>query len=222
MGFSALLTDIEGTTSSISFVHEVLFPIAAEKLPAFLRENWGRGAITDEEKLLQKQGINDVEPAINTLLSYIENDVKDTALKSLQGRIWREAYESGEIKGHVYSDVKPALQKLKEEGKILAVFSSGSVEAQKLIFGYSEAGDLTPFFDAYFDTKTGSKKEALSYRRIAGQLGVEPEDVLFLSDVTAELDAASEAGMQTVLFLREGSQAPAGNSYKTMTSFSEI
>jgi len=182
----AILTDIEGTTSSISFVTETLFPYARARLRDYL------AAHPD-----QAQGV----PA-ETLERWIDEDRKEPVLKAIQGRIWREGYQRGELKGHIYPDAADALRRWRAAGLRLFVYSSGSVEAQKLIFGFSEAGDLTPLFDGYFDLELGSKLEAESYRRIAERIGVAPGEILFLSDNPRETEAAGEAGLQVQLIDR--------------------
>jgi enolase-phosphatase E1 len=199
-----VLTDIEGTTSSISFVKDVLFPYARRQLPRFVRQH---GNDPDVRRWLdavatEHGGICSDEVIIETLQGWIDQDRKHTALKALQGLMWRAGYEHGDYRGHVYPDAATALRRWHDAGHPLAVFSSGSAGAQKLLFGHSEAGDLTPMFGAFFDTEVGNKRSADAYRLIADTLGRRPEDVLFLSDVVEELDAAREAGMRTLLLDR--------------------
>ncbi len=182
----AILTDIEGTTSSIAFVTETLFPYARKHLRAYL-------AAHPEEA----DGV-----AVATLERWIDEDRKEPVLKRLQGRIWRAGYERGDLKGHIYPDAVEALRCWKKEGLRLYVYSSGSVEAQRLIFGHSEAGDLTPLFDGFFDLGSGSKLEAESYGRIARDIGLAPAEILFLSDNAREIDAARSAGMAVRLIDR--------------------
>lgn len=177
-----ILTDIEGTTSSLSFVHATLFPYARARLPDWVAEHGG-----DLEKLL----------------GWMDADAKETELKDVQGKIWAEGYAAGELAGHVYPDAAAALRRWHAAGIRLAVFSSGSVAAQKLIFGHSDHGDLAPLFSGWFDTTTGPKREAASYTKIAAALGEAPGDVLFLSDVAAETDAAKASGMRALLIDRE-------------------
>lgn len=203
-----ILTDIEGTTSSISFVHEVLFPYASEHLPAFVRaHNHTTPAVAEQLAIVaQKSGVDskDVEALIEVLQGWISEDRKEGSLKALQGMVWEQGYHSGELKGDIYPDAADYLQRWHDRGLRLFVYSSGSVKAQKLIFGHSSEGDFTPFFSGYFDTGVGGKKEAQSYRNILDELGVEPGSVLFLSDVEAELEAAEQAGMKTAWLVREG------------------
>ncbi len=201
----AIVTDIEGTTSSIDFVHQTLFPYARKHLRVWLRENAGQSQV--------QQLINDVEAiehedlsideAADVLERWIDQDQKHTPLKALQGMIWKQGYAAGELKGHVYEDTPDALREWHQQGLSLYVYSSGSVEAQKLIFGHTDYGDLTPLFSGYFDTRVGGKREAASYRAILSQIQLPGEQVMFLSDVGEELDAARIAGMQTVQLIRD-------------------
>ncbi len=203
-----ILTDIEGTTSSISFVHDVLFPYAAQNLAEFVRN--GRDsdpdirAHLDEVARVSGEDKNDTEALIRVLLTWIDEDRKESALKALQGMLWQQGYQDGAFRGHVYADAADYLKRWHDRGLRLFVYSSGSVQAQKLIFGFSEAGDLTPFFSGYFDTRVGAKREPSAYTNILNELGVEASTVLFLSDVEAELEAAESTGMQTAWLVREG------------------
>jgi enolase-phosphatase E1 len=201
---TTILTDIEGTTSSIAFVHDVLFPYARRELPRFVREH---GEDPDVRQWLDAVatecgGICSDDVIVETLQGWIDQDRKHTALKALQGKLWRDGYLRGDFRGHIYPDAAAALRHWHQQGHRLAVFSSGSVDAQQLLFGHSEAGDLAPLFSDYFDTRVGPKREADSYRRIAATLGQRPDDIVFLSDVVEELDAAREAGLRTVLLDR--------------------
>lgn len=212
---SAILTDIEGTTTSLSFVQEVLFPYAANHLPDFVRthkEEQEVRSLLHEVSAIQQAQLDD-EEAINVLLKWIKEDQKLAPLKALQGMIWEQGYAAKDYFGHVYPDAPIVLKRWHEQGLGLFVFSSGSVYAQKLLFGHTEAGDLTGLFSDYFDTRTGPKKEAASYRAIAQEIGKEPHSILFLSDVGAELDAAKEAGMQTTQLLRMGTTADDGHRH---------
>ncbi|WP_341581648.1 acireductone synthase [Marinobacter metalliresistant] len=203
-----VLTDIEGTTSSISFVHDVLFPYASEHLPGFIRARYqDNPAVAGQlDAVAEKSGVarDDVDGLIEVLQGWIREDRKETALKALQGMVWEQGYQQGELKAHIYADAAEYLQRWHDRGLRLFVYSSGSVKAQKLIFGFTTEGDFTPFFSGYFDTGIGGKKEADSYRNILSELGVEAGTVLFLSDVEAELEAAEQAGMQTAWLVREG------------------
>lgn len=203
-----ILTDIEGTTSSISFVHDVLFPYASEHLPGFIRaQHQDNPAVAEQlDSVAEQSGVarEDIDGLIRVLQAWISEDRKETALKALQGMVWQQGYQRGELKGHIYPDAADYLQRWHDRGLRLFVYSSGSVKAQKLIFGFTTEGDFTPFFSGYFDTRIGGKKEAESYRNILAELGVEANTVLFLSDVEAELEAAEQAGMQTAWLVREG------------------
>ena len=203
----AILTDIEGTTSSISFVKEVLFPYAARELPGFLHAHWATPAVQEQVHAMREQtgaALADAG-AVNALLQeWIAQDRKDTPLKALQGIIWRAGYERGDYQAHMYPEVASQLRAWRDQGLRLFVYSSGSIAAQKLFFGYSDAGDLTPLFENYFDTTSGHKQEVTSYRRIADAIGLPAREILFLSDIVAELDAARAAGLHTMLLDRDG------------------
>lgn len=219
----AIVTDIEGTTSSISFVKEVLFPYAARQFPAFLETHWDQPEIQAQVRAAEQESGQRLDnPATaNTLFQqWIADDRKATSLKALQGMIWKSGYQNGDYTAHLYPDTAPALKSWKEKGLDLYVYSSGSIAAQKLFFGYSDAGDLTGLFSGYFDTTSGHKQETDSYRTIQQSIGLPAEQLLFLSDVEAELDAASEAGFQTIRLDREGSQGE--SRHRIVTSFEEI
>ncbi|PPE73917.1 acireductone synthase [Solimonas fluminis] len=207
----AIITDIEGTTSSIDFVHQSLFPYAKQHMRAFLRAQAGNDAVQRELAEVERQENRDLSlnEAADVLEQWIAEDRKYTPLKALQGMIWRQGYEAGELKGHVYADTPEALRRWQGQGLRLYVYSSGSEEAQRLIFGYSDAGDLTPLFSGYFDTRVGGKREAASYRNILKQIGLPGEQVLFLSDIGEELDAAQAAGLKTCQLLRDERTRPA-------------
>ena len=198
---TTILTDIEGTVGSISFVRDVLFPYARRELPRFVREH---GRDPEVRRWLDAVAIEhgamcDDAVIVETLQGWIDEDRKHTALKALQGLLWSDGYRNADFTAHVYPDAVEALRGWHAAGHPLAVYSSGSVPAQQLFFGHSDAGDLQPLFSAFFDTAVGGKREAASYARIAGELGREPGDIVFLSDIVAELDAAREAGLRTVL-----------------------
>ena len=202
----AILTDIEGTTSSLSFVHDVLFPYAHARMETFVQEHSADSVVARLLAEARMAAGRDFDEAglIAQLRAWIEADLKVTPLKALQGLIWEEGYRRGDFRGHVYEDAARNLRHWHERGIALYVYSSGSVHAQKLLFGYSEAGDLTPLFSGYFDTAIGHKREAESYCAIAAAIARPPQDILFLSDIGAELDAARAAGMQTVWLVRDG------------------
>ncbi|WP_100640459.1 acireductone synthase [Marinobacter salexigens] len=202
-----ILTDIEGTTSSISFVHDVLFPYAAEHLPEFVREHWDSPEVSELlDEVAAESGADreDAGALIDALQGWIREDRKATSLKALQGMVWEQGYQQGELKGHIYEDAAQYLQHWHDRGLRLYVYSSGSVKAQKLIYGFTTAGDFTPFFSGYFDTRIGGKREPEAYRNILAELGVEAATILFLSDVEAELEAAEAAGMKTAWLVRDG------------------
>lgn len=227
MALRAVLTDIEGTTTDLRFVHDTLFPLSRRAMPAYIEEHFGSPEVSEARRAI---AVESGEPAdalspsdvTGALLRFIDEDRKETSLKALQGKIWRSAFEGGALQSHVYPDVEPALRRFTGAGLRVYVFSSGSVEAQELLFRHSEAGDLTRYIAGYFDTKTGPKREAESYRRIAQAVGLSPEEVIFLSDVVAELDAARDAGMRAVQLLRPGvTPGPAGR-HETAGTFDDI
>lgn len=210
MKYSAIITDIEGTTSRISFVTDVLFPYARQHLPNFVRNQQELPDVAQELAAVRQQlqaPDADVEQCINALISWLDADQKITPLKSLQGMVWRDGYQQGHFTGHLYPDVIAQLQAWHAQGINLYIYSSGSVAAQQLLFHYSDAGDLTPLLSGYFDTRIGAKRELSSYAAILQQLQLPPNQVLFLSDVIAELDAARALGIATVQLIRE-QQAP--------------
>ncbi len=221
----AILTDIEGTTSSIRFVHDVLFPYARDHLPAFVREHAGDPDVAHWLREAAREGgvdAGDTAAVVDLLTAWIDADRKATPLKALQGMIWKHGYADGAYRAHVYPEVAACLRAWHDSGIALYVYSSGSVTAQKLFFGHSEAGDLTPLFSGYFDTETGPKREETSYRAIATQIGLPATDILFLSDVTAELDAARDAGMRTTLLCRPPSSCPGDSIHTCVNDFDAI
>jgi len=233
----AVLLDIEGTTSSIAFVYNELFPYVRAHLEAFLKENWDAPAVIDaREQIARDGGATDFaawtshakrEGACQTLLNHLRSlmdaDSKSTGLKNLQGQISRAGYLSGALRSHVYPDVHVALQRWKTFGWRSYIFSSGSIAAQKQFFEHTVAGNLLPYFSGHFDTTTGPKREIESYRKIAAGIGRPPQNILFVSDVLAELDAALAAGFQTALALRPGN-APVnpGHCHPPIHSFDAI
>jgi len=221
----AILTDIEGTTSSISFVKDVLFPYARQRLPAFVATHADKPEVqhwlheTAKEAGLVSASQHEL---VALLQRWIDEDRKATPLKALQGLVWEDGYRSGEFQAHVYADVAPKLRAWKQQGLDLYVYSSGSVTAQKLFFGFSEAGDLTPLFSGFFDTECGPKRDANSYRSIAIAIGQPADAVLFLSDVVEELDAAQSAGMNTTLLARAPATCPRTCPHACVTDFNSI
>ena len=221
----AILTDIEGTTSSIAFVKDVLFPYSRERLRAFVETHADEPEVqrclrdTAREAGLAE---SDRRAIVDTLLHWIDEDSKATPLKTLQGMIWKEGYERGAYRAHLYPEVAAKLHEWKARGVKLYVYSSGSVQAQKLFFGHSEAGDLMPLFDGYFDTEFGGKRERGSYLRIAQAIGTPPDRILFLSDIEAELDAARGAGMRTTQVCRPPEQCRPDAKHPCVADFNAI
>ncbi len=223
MTIKAILTDIEGTTTDIEFVHRVLFPYAYDHLGDYLRAHAGESAVQtllEQARMELKDPHADLETLIGAFRHWIEQDLKITPLKSLQGLIWVQGYQQGDFKGHLYEDAHRLLQQWHKQGIALYVFSSGSVKAQQLIFGYSEYGDLRPLFSGYFDTITGPKREARSYSAIVESIGCSADEVLFLSDIEQELDAAHAAGLNTCLVARGEQSATPG--HRQVTCFDDI
>jgi len=236
----AILLDIEGTTTPIDFVFRTLFPFARNRMRQFLLEHGSEPSTREDVDALRKQHRVDAAGQLNpprwvddspgaelsSAAAYgawlIDRDSKCSALKSLQGKIWQEGYRTGKLRGEVYPDVPAALARWSRQGKILGIFSSGSVLAQKLLFGSTAAGDLTRFLRAYFDTTSGPKNAPESYARIAKALALEPPDILFISDVAKELDAARGAGMQTALCVRTEFTEQVVSSHRQINSFEDI
>lgn len=220
----AIVTDIEGTTSDIAFVKNVLFPYARHALPAFVMSQLENPTIanilSDVAEIEEEAGMAATD-IIDTLIRWIDEDRKLTPLKELQGHIWRHGYENGDFTGHIYNDAAAQLRAWHAAGIKLFVYSSGSVFAQKLLFGHSDAGDLTPLFDGYFDTVTGGKRETVSYLKIIDAIGIPADQVLFLSDIIEELDAARAAGMQTTALNRDDLISNA-NGHPVVGNFSQI
>jgi enolase-phosphatase E1 len=223
-GVQWILTDIEGTTTEVSFVYDILFP--------YFRSHMDEWKTVDSDQMnqvleqtrmivLEEQSINLLtnEALFNQLRQWSIEDRKVTPLKTFQGMVWEQGFKSGAIKGHMYPDVKPALERWDAMGMKLAIFSSGSIAAQKQLFGFSTEGDLTPYFSAYFDTTTGMKRDEQTYHLIVQQLYASANSVLFLSDIHQELEAAKAAGMRTLQLVRPGTQA---NWSSCVADFSEI
>lgn len=230
--YDRIILDIEGTTTSISFVYDVLFPFAREHVASFLESHWSAPGVQadvgelkaqyvrDREAGLDPPEVVDAKTAAANVLWQMDSDRKTTGLKSLQGKIWQSGYEDGRLKGHVYSDVPEALAKWTKRGCEVYIYSSGSIAAQKLIFGHSEAGDLCPMLSGYFDTTTGPKREHESYQKICAQIG--GEHVLFATDVLAEAQAASHAGLDVVVMVRPGNPDQGPHDFATATDFGAI
>jgi enolase-phosphatase E1 len=216
-GIRGILLDIEGTTTPIAFVHDVLFTYARQHIRDYLVQH--SNALTNDLELLREEHARDMnsgaQPPLLTndpgsVAGYvhwlIDRDRKSTGLKSLQGKIWREGYTSGTLKAQVFDDVRAAFERWHRAGLRISIFSSGSALAQQLLFAHTEDGDLTRFISDYFDTNVGAKGDAESYRRIANKTGLLPQEIIFISDVVTELEAATEAGMKTRLSIRPGNQ----------------
>jgi enolase-phosphatase E1 len=220
---AAVVTDIEGTTTDIAFVHDVLFPYAREHMAAFLRDHAHVPAV--REQILATAKLANLDPAdLNAvsrcLLDWIAQDRKFMPLKALQGMIWKTGYRTGAFTGHVYADAHHALKIWHAQGIPLYVYSSGSVGAQKLLYGHSDFGDMSAWFEGYFDTQVGGKRETASYETIAKAIAQPANHILFLSDVVEELDAAHAAGWQCLQLLRNPNMVT--GPHPTAASFSEI
>lgn len=229
MSLRAILLDIEGTTTPIAFVHDVLFSYARDHVREFLAAN---PAVEDIALLREEHGadVSDAPPltdANESVAAYVEwlisIDRKSTGLKSLQGKIWRQGYQDGSLKSQVFADVAPAFERWRDRGLKISIFSSGSILAQQLLFAHTEVGDLTPLIDSYFDTTVGKKGDAESYRKIAAALAIPAHQILFISDIVAELDAANEAAMKILLSIRPGNAPqPHAEQYPSIHSFDEL
>lgn len=221
----AILTDIEGTTSSISFVRDVLFPYARDALPDYLARHGGEKPVAE---LLQKAraagGVTDdsAEATVALLRRWIDEDRKDTSLKALQGMIWEAGYRRGDFKAHLYEDAYRKLADWHARGVPVYVYSSGSVHAQQLYFAHTDYGDLAGWFAGHFDTRTGAKQSPEAYRAIQRDIGARADTILFLSDVAAELDAAAEAGLRTLQLVREADGTAASGRHTAVASFTDI
>jgi enolase-phosphatase E1 len=202
----AIVLDIEGTTSSIDFVHKVLFPYAARELPAFVRQRYQRPEIRSllaDVRSEAEEPAADIERIVQILAQWMNEDRKATSLKALQGMVWEKGFRDGDFRGHVYADASRNMREWAAQGIALYIYSSGSVQAQKLLFGHSDAGDLRPLIRGYFDTRIGHKRDIASYRLIVETLQLPAGKILFLSDIAEELDAAAGAGMQTLQLVRD-------------------
>ncbi len=225
-GARAVLTDIEGTTTPLSFVLDILFPYARRRLDAACAS--GEARFAEALSRLRQEHEQEIEsvPDFGNGTPYahwlMDRDRKSTGLKMLQGILWEDGYRAGELRGQVWPDVAEALKRWKENGIRTRIFSSGSVLAQKLLFGHSDQGDLLPYFEGFHDTTTGPKNSPAAYAAIADSFGLPPGDILFLSDVTAELDAARDSGMQTGLLVRPGNKPAEAKGHAEYRNFSEL
>jgi enolase-phosphatase E1 len=236
----AVLLDIEGTTTPVEFVSQVLFPYARERLKGLLDQFGSSEEIRADIEVLQREYAASLgqQPAPppwiadtpecqrDSVLAYLywlmDRDAKSTALKSLQGKIWEQGYRSGQLRSQVYSDVPPAFARWRQANKAIYIYSSGSILAQKLLFANTVTGDLTPYIRGYFDTTSGPKKDAASYRRIAAEMELPASEILFVSDVTTELDASRLSGMQTALCARPDALLPSSSAHPVIRSFDEV
>lgn len=233
-GIRGILLDIEGTTTPIAFVHDVLFTYARDHARDYLVQH--STELADDVAQLREEHARDLSsgaepPSITndpaSLATYvhwlIDRDRKSTGLKSLQGKMWREGYVNGTLKAQVFTDVRPVFERWREAGLRISIFSSGSALAQQLLFKYTEDGDLTPFISDYFDTNVGAKGDAESYRQIAAKMNLSAREILFISDVVTELEAASAAGMKTRLSIRPGNQPqPDPDRFQAINSLDQI
>lgn len=241
--FRAVLLDIEGTTTPVSFVYEVLFPYAQRELQQYLEQHWNDPHIQDDLDQMEayiaglerdQSGRPEVAPRDQSTLEVFQSsvikhikwqmdqDLKNPPLKALQGRIWRAGYDTGELKAPVYEDVVEAFKRWKAAGLGIYIYSSGSVEAQKLLFKFSDRGDLGEYIDGYFDTRTGHKKEAESYQKISEEIGYQPADILFITDNLDEAVAADEATMQVAIASRPGNAALPAHDFAVIEEFGEL
>jgi enolase-phosphatase E1 len=235
-GITAVLLDIEGTTTPIAFVHDRLFPFARARAGDFLRKHWDTARVRDVVETLAEEQAADVQagaqpppwgPAPEPVEAYVrwlmDRDRKSPGLKELQGWIWEGGYLDGLLKSEVFADTPRAIRRWRDAGLDVAIYSSGSALAQRLLFGHTAQGDLTPLLSGFFDTSVGSKRSADSYSRIAQQLGRAPGAILFISDVTAELRAAKAAGMQALLSVRPGNPPQEDASdFESVSSFDDV
>jgi enolase-phosphatase E1 len=233
-----ILLDIEGTTSSVAFVYDVLFPFARRELAGFLERRWDDPAVqracervardAEASSLSEFVGYDATEEAARErvaeeVVRLMDADAKATGLKDLQGLIWAEGYAAGRLTSHVYPDVPPALKAWAERGLDVRIYSSGSVAAQKVFFAHTPAGDLLPFLRGHYDTTVGAKRQAASYTKIAADMKLPPGALLFVSDVAAELDAARAAGLPTCLAVRPGNApVPPGQPHPSASDFGQI
>ena len=242
MAITHLLLDIEGTTCPVSFVAEVLFPFARQALPDFLgrhgerpevaalleavEEAWGNDPHPGAQALRQQAPGNEAGSGAERLVPYlqwlIDHDIKLTPLKDLQGRIWADGYGNGTITAPLFGDVAAALRRWHGEGLVLAVYSSGSVPAQQLLYRHSEDGDLSGLFSHWFDTRVGAKQHPKSYTEIAAAMGAEPQRVLFISDALGELEAAHGAGMAVLLSDRPGNPNRDSGPFERISDYSQL
>lgn len=220
-----ILLDIEGTTTPIDFVYSTLFPYARKRLDDFARTELSPEDLSQLEREYQTESDRSRPDWTNPPTAYLnwlaDQDRKSSGLKSVQGKIWKAGYENGSLRGQLFADIVPAIKRWKAGGKRVCIYSSGSVLAQKLIFGYSTEGDLSGFIDRYFDTAVGPKGESASYRTIAGRMHVATEEMLFISDSAAECTAAQHAGCRVLYSIRPGNKVESA-PFDSVTNFGEV
>lgn len=223
MNRKLFLFDIEGTTTDFNFVHKILFPYSRERMKSFVESHEIEiaSALNDARKTIEAEGgkAPDLQTVINTLIQWIDEDRKHKALKEIQGKIWEVGYKNGDFKGHVYPDVRPFFENLSSSGYLIGIYSSGSVQAQKLIMGHSTSGDLTPFIKYYFDTSVGQKRDKVSYQNIAIKTQLTPPEIHFFSDIPEELNAADAAAFRVTHVVREGTNP---SNFPGIRNFSEF
>jgi enolase-phosphatase E1 len=235
-----ILCDVEGTTTPLDFVHKVLFPYARAHIALFLKQNNSVSdvhrdleALREEHRADVTQGLHppplsphthpsELQSGVSYIIWLMDQDRKSTALKSLQGKIWEEGYRNGDLRSQVFADVPPFLKRWHDQKRRTGIFSSGSILAQKLLFAHTTDGDLTPLISAYFDTTTGPKRDPASYQKIAGILETSPSAIVFISDITAELDAAASSGFETLLCVRPGNHPQPSSAHAVICSFDEL
>ncbi len=232
-----ILLDIEGTTSSISFVYDVMFPFVRDHIERFLSENWTDEAVQiSVSRLAEDLGKHSVDAwleeeslekrqrrVVAGVIELMDADIKATGLKQLQGLIWKNGFHSGQLIGHLYEEVADCMRNWCEAGIDVRIYSSGSIQAQKLFFGHTVSGDLSGLINGYYDTTTGAKQESDSYRKIASEFPCPPHEILFISDVVAELVAARQAGLQAVLSIRPGNKPVAdGHEFDAIAGFNDV
>jgi enolase-phosphatase E1 len=237
----AILLDIEGTITPLDFVHQVLFPYARSHIREFLEQRLSSPNVRADISALGQENVADTRAGLNpppilhndspegnlqSITAYVwwlmDRDCKYTVLKSLQGRIWEEGYRNGQLRSAVFDDVPGAFQRWQKQERAIAIFSSGSVLAQRLLFAHTIVGDLTLYLSSYFDTATGSKTDPRSYRAIAGILRQAPSQIVFISDVSAEVDAAASAGVQVLLCERAGNHPQPPNAHPRTCGFQDV
>ena len=232
-----ILLDIEGTTSSISFVYDVMFPYVRDHVAQFLTDNWDDDSVQDSVSILAEDlGHNSVDTwlgeisvtekqskVVDGVIGLMDADVKATGLKKIQGLIWKNGFTTGQMVAHLYDEVADCIRRWHSAGIDVRIYSSGSIQAQKLFFGHTVAGNLRELLNGHYDTTTGPKQESDSYRKIASEFACLSNEILFISDVTAELAAAKAAGMQTVLSIRPGNHpVDDGHEFDTISGFDEV